>query len=332
MSPGHNYGQGGTYTVTLLVTDNNGATDTDTTTVSPTDPGSPPPDLPPVAHITGTNCTGLTCPLSASTSTDDHGITTYEWDFGDTTTGSGVNGNHTYGTANTYPVTLKVTDAEGATDTDTASVMVTDTPVPGPDFRASAASDANTTSAVVTVPAAVVAGDQLVLVATDTTATQTTPAGWTLRGSAASTEMRSSVYTRTAPAGLAGTTVRVVLSATSKTSLSLLAYKDAAPITVLASAVQGTASVTAHPAPAASVATNGSAVLRYWSDKASSARTWTTSGVTRRTSTNGTGGGSLSAITADATNVPAGTAAALSATSSLASNKAIAWTIVIPHS
>jgi hypothetical protein len=112
----------------------------------------------------------------------------------------------------------------------------------------------------------------------------------------------------------------------------LLAYANAAPVTVLANAVQGTANATDHPAPAVSVATTGSAVLRYWADKSSSARTWTTSGVTRRTSTNGTGGGSLSAITADATDVPAGTAAALNATASLASNKAIAWSIVVPHS
>ena len=80
-------------------------------------------------------------------------------------------------------------------------------------------------------------------------ATQTTPAGWTLLGTTTDgAEMRSSVYTRTAPAGLAGTTVRVALSAIQKTSLSLLAYADAAPVTVLANAVQGTADATVHPA------------------------------------------------------------------------------------
>ncbi len=204
VSPGHTYSEAGTYTVTLTVTDNNGATGSATTTVSPTDPG-PPTNQDPVAVITGTSCTGLTCPLSASTSSDDHGITKYEWDFGDSNLAEGVNGSHTYGAASTYLVTLKVTDTDGATDTATASVTVTDTPVPGPDFRASAATDANTTSAVVTVPAGVATGDQLVLVATtSTTATHTTPAGWTLRGSAAGTEMRSSVYTRTAPGRVRG--------------------------------------------------------------------------------------------------------------------------------
>ena len=41
---------------------------------------------------------------------------------------------------------------------------------------------------------------------------------------------------------------------------------------------------------AVNVAVNGSAVLRYWCDKASSTRAWTTpGGVTRRTTTNGSG-------------------------------------------
>ncbi|WP_051277325.1 PKD domain-containing protein [Marmoricola sp. URHB0036] len=334
VSPGHTYAAGGTYTVTLTVTDGNGATDTDTVTVHSTDPVDPPPNQDPVAHITGTTCSGHVCPLSGSTSTDDHGITSYAWDFGDTTTGTGVSPGHTYATADTFTVTLTVTDANGATDTDTAQVTTTDTQSPAPSFRASAATDANTSSASVVVPATVAAGDQLVLVATNAgTATQTTPAGWTLIGTTTDgTEMRSSVYTRTAAAGLAGTTVRVALSALSKTSLSLLAYADAAPVTVLANAVQGTASVTVHPAPAVNVATAGSAVLRYWSDKSSSDRIWTTSGVTNRTLTNGTGGGSLSAITGDTTGEPAGTAPALNATASLASAKAITWSIVVPHS
>ena len=63
--------------------------------------------------------------MSGSTSTDDHGITSYEWDFGDTTTGTGVSPGHTYGSADTFTVTLTVTDADGATDTDTAQVTTT---------------------------------------------------------------------------------------------------------------------------------------------------------------------------------------------------------------
>ncbi len=335
VSPGHTYDEGDTYTVTLTVTDAQGLTDTETASVSPTDPG-PPVNQPPVAHITGTTCSGHVCPLNGSTSSDDHGISTYAWEFGDTETGTGADGTHTYGVAATYTVTLTVTDAEGLSDSDTATVTPSDAPpVTSPVFRGSISSDANTSSASVVVPAAVQPGDQLVLVATtNTAATHTTPAGWTLLGSTVDgTEMRSSVYTRTTPVGgLAGTTVRVAVSGLSKTSLSLDAYSNAAPVTVLANAVQGTTTVTAHPAPAVNVAVNGSAVLRYWCDKSSSARTWATpAGLTRRTTTTGSGGGSLASFTADVTDVPAGAVAALNATASLGSNKAIAWTVVVPH-
>ena len=183
------------------------------------------------------------------------------------------------------------------------------------------------------VPASVQAGDQLVLVATtNNTATATTPSGWTLRGSAVDgTEMKSSVWTRTATAALAGSTVRVPLSVLAKTSLTVMAYSGAAPVTAVTSAVHGTTVSASHSAPAATVATSGSTVLRYWADKASTTRTWTTpAGVTRRTSTTGTGGGLLASVTGDASGVPAGTVGALTATSTIATAKALAWTIVVP--
>ena len=67
--------------------------------------------------------------------------------------------------------------------------------------------------------------------------------------------------------------MRVTVSTTSKTSLSLVAYSDAAPVTVVASAVHGTTVVGTHTAPAVNVAVQGFTVLRYSVDKSSTART-----------------------------------------------------------
>ena len=120
----HSYATAGTYTVTLTVTDNGGLSDTTSTQVTVTEP---PVDNPPTASI-AYSCTDLTCDFDGSGSTDDFGIVSYEWVFGDGDTGSGVNPSHSYAAAGTYNVSLTVTDTNGATDTDSATVTVTEPP------------------------------------------------------------------------------------------------------------------------------------------------------------------------------------------------------------
>lgn len=57
----------------------------------------------------------------------DGTITTYDWVFGDGTTGNGEMIMHTYVTVGTYIVSLTVADDEGLTDIDTTLVTVTET-------------------------------------------------------------------------------------------------------------------------------------------------------------------------------------------------------------
>ena len=56
---------------------------------------------------------------------DTEAIVDYAWDFGDTTTGSGVTINHTYPSAGDYNASLTVTNACGRSDTSTQCVRVT---------------------------------------------------------------------------------------------------------------------------------------------------------------------------------------------------------------
>ena len=67
---------------------------------------------------------GTTVNFDASNSTDNFVIASYEWDFGDGTTGTGMTTNHTYTEPGTYTVTLTVKDAAGNSATDTLIVTV----------------------------------------------------------------------------------------------------------------------------------------------------------------------------------------------------------------
>src|SRR3989449_4860043 len=84
-------------------------------------------DQPPKASFTFTPANphvGDTVMFDASSSHDDGTITNYAWDFGDSTTGTGVTTSHVYNTANTYTVTLTVTDNAGLSRSAQASITV----------------------------------------------------------------------------------------------------------------------------------------------------------------------------------------------------------------
>ena len=85
----------------------------------------------PTVALTATPATGtapLTVALSAAGSSDTDGsIVSYEWTFGDGTTGTGVSATHVYSTAGTYTAQVKVTDNSGLSNT--RSVTITANPV-----------------------------------------------------------------------------------------------------------------------------------------------------------------------------------------------------------
>jgi PKD repeat protein len=79
----------------------------------------------PTASFTS-SCANLDCDFDGSGSSDLDGgtIESYDWNFGDGNTGSGVALNHVYAVEGDYTVVLTVTDDGGATDTDSQSLAV----------------------------------------------------------------------------------------------------------------------------------------------------------------------------------------------------------------
>ena len=91
---------------------------------------NPPVNKVPVASFT-TTPTDLTVAVNGTASADPDGtIASYAWDFGDSSTGTGVTASRTYAAGGTYTVKLTVTDDKGATGSTTKTVTVTAPPAP----------------------------------------------------------------------------------------------------------------------------------------------------------------------------------------------------------
>lgn len=127
----HTYTSAGSYTVVVTVKDAAGNSSTASGPVDVTDPPPPPPsDNPPVAMLSVTPASG-TAPLSvtgdAGASTDDTGIVSYAFTFGDgtsTVTQSSATLDHEYTDPGTYTASVVVTDTKGQTTTAEAQVAV----------------------------------------------------------------------------------------------------------------------------------------------------------------------------------------------------------------
>jgi PKD repeat protein len=119
----HTFNDSGQFTVELTVTDDAGAQSTAYQTILVTDLGDAP-----VAQISASPTSGgypLSVSFNGAASSDPDGqIVSYQWTFGDGSTGSGINTVHTYAAIGTYTATLTVTDNEGNTATRTIVIQV----------------------------------------------------------------------------------------------------------------------------------------------------------------------------------------------------------------
>ncbi len=134
-NPSHRYDSGGTYTATLVVTDNSSNLDSEPQTVEIEVASNEAP----VASASASPDTGI-APLTVSFSGSAAGGNqplSYQWNFGDgSATVDSQNPSHEYTSPGTFNAQLTVTDSDGDSDTSTVAINVSDNLVPTADIRA----------------------------------------------------------------------------------------------------------------------------------------------------------------------------------------------------
>ena len=115
----------GTYQVTLLVIDEQGREDNESLTITVLDSNEPPTAIATADILSGD--APLTVRFEGSKSTDDNGIESYFWDFGDDETSTLPDPEHMFTNSGTYQVILTVTDNKGLQDTDMVTIVSNET-------------------------------------------------------------------------------------------------------------------------------------------------------------------------------------------------------------
>jgi len=134
----HRFPDGGTFDVTLTVTDARGVTGSVTKTITV----GAPPNVPPTVTFIWTPAApdiGLSTSFTATITDPDQPTGTaftYLWDFGDGTTSTLSNPSHSFAEKKSYTITLKVTDAASGETTVTRTLSIGNAP-PVANFQAS---------------------------------------------------------------------------------------------------------------------------------------------------------------------------------------------------
>jgi len=116
----YTYMDDGEYTMTLTVEDDDGGVGTDTMVVTVENVA---PQIGDDDELTAAEGEEMTFEAEVSDQGDDE--LTFEWDFGDGTTGSGMPVTHAFGDNGEYEVTLTVTDDDGGSDSASWTVSIT---------------------------------------------------------------------------------------------------------------------------------------------------------------------------------------------------------------
>jgi PKD repeat protein len=115
-NPSRTYGTPGTYSVTLQVTDDDGAVNQISVPVTVTN------TAPNVSF--SQMCTGLSCKFTDLSTDSDGTVAAWRWSFGNGTSSINRNPSRTYASAGTYTVTLRITDNAGTSTEEFIPVKV----------------------------------------------------------------------------------------------------------------------------------------------------------------------------------------------------------------
>ncbi|MCZ3387548.1 MAG: PKD domain-containing protein [Actinomycetia bacterium] len=256
-----------------------------------TQPSIQAPNAAPTAAFTQT-CVGLSCSFDATSSTDGDGtVATYSWNFGDgSPTEAGSTPNHVFPTGGSFPVTLTVTDNDGAPDDVTANVVVAPI-ISTVAFRDAAKYEGKQLRVHEwQLPGSIQQGDTIVMAVSghrmadpgsilDTD--QVLLPGWSEVADVFDTDNPTVIYTKTATAQDAGRTVSVRwvdgtgTNISVRTMASMAVYSGVAAVSPVQSGIEGsTTNVFAHTAPNVTVPGNGDWVMSYWSDLSGTTMSW----------------------------------------------------------
>lgn len=319
----------------LTATTNTASSYADMWTIALMPTGGPPANASPTAAFTS-SCTGLSCTFDGTASFDTDGtIASYAWDFGDTHSGTGPSTSHSYAAGGGYPITLTVTDDDGATDSITRQVTVSSGGGGGGTVSFVAAAQATGGSARaerILVPGIAQVGDTAVLVFTGAPswAGPAGVTGWTPLGTFSIDTSKSWAWVKVLTAADIGSEVRMENTSFVKGVLSLAVYSGVDATQVKAGHA-GDVGQTTH-ATGMVATTDGGWVVSVWSDKSGGTTSWTApAGVATRATAFGIGGGRYSALVADSAGpVAAGTYGPVMASTDAVSINAAAWTIALP--
>lgn len=292
--------------------------------------GTPPANQEPTASFSWT-CSGLTCSLDGSASSDPDGtIANWDWNLGDGTTGSGVTLDRTYADSSPRTVTLTVTDNRGGTSTITKTVtpvvVVADTGF----VAQSGTDDAYSTVKSMAVPAAAQVGDTLLAHwVGEPAAMPPAPSGWTLvRSEAIGSALAAATFTKQAVASDLGSTLTITQPAPRRSTAQLLVYRGFSG--VAASQVSTDSGMATHQAPSINVL-QGDYVVSLFAERSTQTTAWTAGpGQVARGSVLGTAATRLSTFASDG-DAPrsAGTDPGATATVNAPSLKGINMSLVL---